>query len=147
MFTYTRKGTMHMKKNNCTVSAEHAHVLLSATPCDLQGCMGSGVRFSSKTRGFPWLPTSFMSLINPVLKASGDLHPAASKKPKVQFFSPSYTCLIYCSVFQRAASGGQPAAPALLSSLHLSHCLFHCQFSGLWVSWAVLVQVGVHFIF
>lgn len=43
--------------------------------------------------------------------------------------------------------GPTSSPPALLSSLHLSDCLFHCEFSGLWVSWAVLVQVGVHFIF
>lgn len=47
---HTHKEKMHVKKKkkkkktDCTVSAEHAHVLLSVTPCDLQGCMGSGVR-------------------------------------------------------------------------------------------------------
>lgn len=47
---------MHVKKTDCTVSAEHAHVLLSATPCDLQGCMGSGVGVSWKTPGILLVP-------------------------------------------------------------------------------------------
>lgn len=58
----------------------------------------------------------------------------------------SSTCFT-AQAFREWHQGTGQRPSILLSSPRFPNRLFHCEFSGLWVSWAMLVQVGVHLIF